>query len=142
MLNEAGSTPAYREFRPRWYRKRVSTYWWLWKWSYMKFVLREISSVFVAWFVVVTLAQLRCLREGSEAYAQWQAWTRSPLPLALNTVSFLFVVLHTITWFNLSARAMVLRLGSKRVPGVLIAGANYVVWAVVSAIVVRIILGG
>jgi fumarate reductase subunit C len=140
--SEAQSAPPYAEFHPRWYRKRVSTYWWLWKWSYMKFVLREMSSVFVAWFVVMTLAQIRSLGEGAEAYAQWQAWMRNPLLLALNAVSFLFVVLHAVTWFNLAPRAMDLRVGGKRVPGLLIAGANYLAWAVVSLIVVRIILGG
>jgi len=42
---------------PRWYRKRVSTYWWLQRWEYLRFVLREISSVFVAIFVVEMLSK-------------------------------------------------------------------------------------
>ena len=51
----------YTGYHPRWYRERVSTYWWLWHWRYLKFVLREISSVFVALFVVITLLQVRAL---------------------------------------------------------------------------------
>ena len=46
---------AYTEFRPKWYRARVSTYWWLGQWSYTKFILRELSSVFVGYFIVITL---------------------------------------------------------------------------------------
>ena len=42
------NTPQYTEYHPRWYRKRVSTYWWMGSWKYMKFILRELSSIFVA----------------------------------------------------------------------------------------------
>ena len=37
------------EYLPRSYHTRVSTYWWLKRWAYLKFILREASSVFVAW---------------------------------------------------------------------------------------------
>ncbi len=134
--------PAYTAFHPRWYRSRVSTYWWLWKWPYLKFVLRELSSVSVAYFVVLTLVQLGSLSEGPEAYAEFQNWLKSPLALALSAISFFFVLLHTITWFNLAPRAMALRLGGKRVPDVVIAVSNYVVWVIVSAVVGWLLLGG
>ncbi len=134
--------PAYTAFHPRWYRSRVSTYWWLWKWPYLKFVLRELSSVSVAYFVVLTLVQLGSLSEGPEAYAEFQNWLKSPLALALSAISFFFVLLHTITWFNLAPRAMALRLGGKRVPDVVIAASNYVVWVIVSAVVGWLLLGG
>src|SRR5713101_5793515 len=57
-MKSAAATPAYTLNHPRWYRKRVSTYWWLQRWEYLRFVLREVSSVFVAWFVVLTLLQI------------------------------------------------------------------------------------
>jgi fumarate reductase subunit C len=38
----------YTEYPPKGYRVRMSTYWWLGRWPYLKFILREISSVFVA----------------------------------------------------------------------------------------------
>ena len=52
MSDGATSTPTYH---PRWLRRRVSTYWWLEKRSYFAFILREVSSMFVAWFVVYLL---------------------------------------------------------------------------------------
>ncbi len=137
-----GPAPAYTEFHPRWYRPRVSTYWWLWSWPYTKFVLREISSIFVAFFVLITLAQIRALGRGPEAYAKFEARMRSPLLVALNVVVFLFVLLHTITWFNLAPKAMVVRVGGRRVPGWLIAGSNYAAWAVISGIVAWFLLAG
>jgi len=132
----------YTEHHPRWYRERVSTYWYLWRWPYLKFVLREISSVFVAWFVVLTLLQIRALSEGPAAYAEFQDWLRTPLLLAVNAISLGFVLFHTITWFNLAPAAMVVRVGGKRVPGWIIAGSNYAAWLVASAVVAWLVLRG
>ena len=137
-----GRAPSYTDFHPRWYRVRVSTYWWLTKWAYLQFVLRELSSIFVAWFVVLTLLQIRCLSQGPEAYARWQEWMRNPFLIAGNVVTLFFVLLHTVTWFNLAPRAMAVRVAGKRVPALLIAAANYLAWAVVSVILAWIILGG
>jgi hypothetical protein len=32
--------PAYTDHHPRWYRRRMSTYWWGQRWSYVAFILR------------------------------------------------------------------------------------------------------
>jgi fumarate reductase subunit C len=135
-------TPTYSIYPSRWYRPRVSTYWWLWRWPYLKFILREFSSVFVAYFVVLTLLQLWALSDGAEAYARFQEWLKAPGVIALNGVSLLFVLFHTITWFNLAPKAMVVRLRGKRVPDLLIAGSNYGAWLVVSVVVAWLILRG
>jgi len=134
--------PRYTEHHPRWYRERVSTYWYLSHWPYLKFVLREISSVFVAWFVILTLLQIRALAQGPAAYVEFQDWLRTPLLLAVNAVSLGFVLFHTITWFNLAPAAMVVRVSGKRVPGWIIAGSNYAAWLVASAVVAWLILRG
>jgi fumarate reductase subunit C len=133
-------TPAYTDYHPRWYRPRVSTYWWLWRRAYLKFILRELSSIFVVYFVVLILLLLRALSHGPEAYAAFQEWLKTPRLIALNGVSLLFVLFHTITWFNLAPRAMVMRVRGKRVPDLLIAGANYGVWLVVSVAVAWLML--
>jgi len=130
------------EYLPKSYHTRVSTYWWLTRWAYLKFILREASSVFVAWIVVVTLLQVRALTRGPAAYAELQDWLRSPLLLALNAVSLCFVIFHAVTWFNLTPKAMVIRWRGKRLPSLAIAAPNYVAWAVVSAAVAWILLRG
>src|SRR2546426_4976960 len=45
----------YTLYHPRWYRRRVSVWWWLQNRAYAGFVLRELTSVFVAFFAGVTL---------------------------------------------------------------------------------------
>ena len=135
-------TPAYTEFHPRWHRTRVSTYWWLQRWSYLAFILRELSSVFIAWFVVYLLLLVRAVIQGDSRYQQFLGWSGSPVVLLLNLVSLGFVVFHTVTWFNLAPQAMVVRLRGQRVPGTWIAASNYAAWALVSALVAWLLLGG
>ena len=132
--------PAYTEYHPRWYRRRVSTWWWLGRWTHLKFILRELSSIFVAFVVVITLLQVRALSRGPEAYAELQGWLKQPYMIGLNVLSLFFVLFHTITWFNLAPRAMVVRIGGKRVADFKIAAANYAAWLVVSAVIGWIVL--
>jgi fumarate reductase subunit C len=130
------------EYQLKSYRARLSTYWWLSRWVYFKFILREASSVFVAWFVVLTLLQIRALARGPADYAEFQRWLQSPLVLALNIVSLFFVIFHAVTWFSLAPKAMAIRLQGKRLPNLAISAPNYVAWVVISAAVAWIILRG
>jgi len=132
---EAMKAPHYTEFHPRWYRPHVSVYWWLGEWHYLKFILRELSSVAVAIFVVETLLLISALRKGPEAYAHFLESMRNPFAVVINILCFFFVIFHTITWFNLAPSAMPIRLGGKRVPAVLVAAPSYVAWVVVSVFI-------
>ena len=133
---------AYTPYHPKWYRRHVSTYWWLGQASYLIFTLRELSSVFVAFFVVLMLLHIRALTRGPEALAEFQNWLRTPLLIALNAFALFFVLFHTITWFNLAPRAMVVRLRGRRVPDTVIAASNYIAWLAISAVVAWVLLGG
>ena len=130
------------EYVPKTFRIRLSTYWWLGRWSYLKFILRELSSVFVAWFVIMTLLQIRALQRGPADYMEFQEWLRSPILVGLNALSLLFVIFHAVTWFNLAPKAMAIRVGGKRVPSLLIAAPNYFAWLAISAAVAWLLLRG
>jgi len=130
----------YTEFHPRWYRPQVSVYWWLGQRQYLKFILRELSSVFVAIFVMTTLLQLYALKGGPQAYAEFESSLQSPLVITMNAIGFVFIVFHAITWFNLAPSAMPVRLGGKRVPEFLVAAPSYVMWIVVSAFISWLVL--
>ena len=103
--------------------------------------MRELTSIFVAYFVVLTLLQLDALTQGPEAYTHFQQWLKMPLLIVFNGVSFLFVMFHAITWFNLAPRAMPIRIGGKRIPDILIAAPNYLLWLAASAFVTWLLLG-
>ena len=125
--------PAYTAYHPRWFRPRMSTYWWLRRPAYLAFILRELSSIFVGWFAVYLLLLVRAVSQGEPGYQEFLGWSGRPVVLALNVVSGLFLVYHAITWFNLAPKAMVVRVRGKRVPDWAVAGSNYLAWVVLSA---------
>jgi fumarate reductase subunit C len=133
-------TPVYTPYHPRWYRARITTYWWSRRWAYLKFILRELSSIFVAYFVVLTLLQIRALTQGPDAYARFQERLKAPVLVALNALAFFFVLFHAVTWFNLAPKAMNLRMRGKRVPDLLIVLPNYVAWLAISTVVAWLLL--
>jgi fumarate reductase subunit C len=134
--------PSYTPHHPKWYRPRMSVWWWLKKWPYTKFVLRELTSVFVAFYALVTLCQIRAVAAGPEAYSRFADRLASPGFFLLNAVAFIAVGFHAVTWFNLAPKAMVVAVRGRRVPDVAIAAANYVAWAVLSGLIAWIVLGG
>jgi succinate dehydrogenase subunit C len=134
--------PLYTEYHPRWFRARTSTYWWLKRGSYFSFILRELSSIFIAWFVVYLLLLVRAVIQGDARYQQFLRFSGGPVVVLLNLVSLGFVVFHTVTWFNLAPKAMVMHVRGNRVPASWITAANYFTWALASALVAWLLLGG
>ena len=141
-MSTGSRAPQYTLYHPRWYRRRVSVWWWLQNRSYASFVLRELTSVFVAFFAVVYLWGLLTLVQGPEAYARFLARLRMPVFVFLHAVAFPFVVFHAVTWFNLAPKAMAVRVRGKRVPDGVVIGLNYAAWLFVSIAVAAILLRG
>jgi fumarate reductase subunit C len=131
----------YTEFHPRWYRPRMPVFWWVGRRSYLIFVIRELSSVFVAWSVVFLLLLVNAVGQGAKEYQQFLHLSREPWMLALNVITLAFLVFHAITWFNLAPQAIVVRLRGERVPRSWVAGAHFAGWAVLSVLVAWLILG-
>jgi fumarate reductase subunit C len=121
------------------YRRPVSTWWWLRKRSYLVFVLRELSSVFVAWFVAFLLVMITAVGRGESSYQRFLDVAAHPVLVAINVVAFAFLVLHVVTWFALTPQAMVVRLGGRRVPGSVILASQYAGLVVVSAFVLWLV---
>ena len=122
------------------YRRPVSLLWWVRKRTYFVFVMRELSSLFVGWLVLYLLLLVRAVSRGGAAYDDYLDWAGSPWVVALNVVAFLFVLLHAITWFNLTPQAMDLRVGGRPVPAVAVIGAQWAGLAVVSAGIAWLVL--
>lgn len=117
------------------YRRPISTWWWTRKRTYFVFVMRELSSIFIAWFIVYLLRLISAVGDGRAAYDHFLDWASSPFVVFLNVLALVFVVLHVVTWFSLTPQAMALRVRGRPVPGALIIASQYVGLAVVSAFV-------
>lgn len=137
-----GPAPFYTPYHPAWYRRRMSVFWWLHKASYAWFVARELTSVFVAYFAVLLILELRALSQGPDAHARFLARLASPGFLILDVVALVFVVFHAVTWFNLAPSAAVVHVGGRRVPDRAIAAANYAAWLVLSLAVAWLVTRG
>jgi len=94
---------------PTMYRQPVSRLWWLKKRTYFMFVLRELSSVFVAWFAVFLMIMVVAIGRGEKSYQMFLDWAASPVIVVINVVALAFSLLHTVTWFALTPQAMVVR---------------------------------
>ncbi len=117
------------------YRRPISTWWWLRKRSYFLFVMRELSSLFVAWLVLFLLLFVEAVFEGEDAYRDFLDRASSGPLLVVNVIAFAFLLLHTVTWFGVTPQAMDLRLRGRKVPTAAVLGAQYVALAVVSGFV-------
>jgi fumarate reductase subunit C len=122
------------------YRQPVDRYWWVKRRSYLLFTLREISCVFVAWFVVYLLLLVHAISAGRDSYARFLDWSANPLLVALNVVALIFLLLHAVTWFGLAPRAMVVHVRGRRIPARAVLAGHYAAWLVVSAVVAWVVM--
>jgi fumarate reductase subunit C len=134
MTPSGGTTTDLRPYKPR-----ISTWWWTRKRSYTVFVLRELSSVFIAWFVVFLILFVYAVGQSEAAYRNFLDWASAPWVIALNVVSLLFVLLHTVTWFSLTPQAMEVRIDDWKVPAFHILAGQYTGLLVVSLFVLWLV---
>jgi fumarate reductase subunit C len=127
--------------QPRRYFQPISPFWWLRRRSYFLFALRELSCLFVAWFVVSLLLLVSSINAGNDRYQQFLSTSANPWMLLLNMIALLFVVLHAITWFSQTPQVIVVRMHGRRVPRKWIVMFIYLFWAVLSAVVAWTIMG-
>ena len=119
----------------------IETTWWLRKGSYFAFILREMSCVFVAWFVVYLLMLVNAVIQGDARYQEFLTWSASSSVVLLNVISFFFLLFHAVTFFDAAPQAMVVKLGPNKVPGSAILAGSYAGLLAVSLIVCWLLLG-
>ena len=109
--------------------------------SYTKFIFRELTSLAVAYSVVLLLTQIWVLSLGEEAYERFTTLLQSPPALIFNGLVLLVLLFHTVTWLNLAPRALVVHLGGRRLPDTAVLAAHYLAWLLASGLVAWVLLG-
>ena len=117
-----------------------SNAWWNRSWAYRLFLLRELSAVFVAIYVVLLLALVRQVRGGEGAFEDWLDVLRHPALWIVHLAALGFAQLHTTTWFRAMPKGLPLKIAGRRAPPDLLVAANYALWALVSAVVLIVFL--
>lgn len=100
---------------------------------YMRYMLREFSCLFIGGWTLLMVWGLKQLAAGPAAWAGFLELLKSPASIVFHVATLAFAVYHSVTWFNLTPKALPLQLGEDFVPDWVIAGAHFAAWAVVSA---------
>ena len=106
--------------------------WWLRNLKYFLFMMRELSSVFIAAFLILYLYEFFLLSKGASVHAAFQLSLRTPAFLLFYAVALLFAVYHSVTWFGVVGRIQIVKIGSLKVPPVLVTASAFVGWLAVS----------
>jgi len=102
---------------------------------YLRYMSREITSIFIGAYCVLLVFGLAALAGGPEPYAAFIAALQSPLSIAFHVAVFIAALYHATTWFNATQVAMKIQIGEDFLPGSTITGAHYVIWAVLSLVI-------
>jgi fumarate reductase subunit C len=129
---QAAPAPLHRPWPGAWFLQRR---------GYVKFMLRELTALFVGIYLIVMLAFLHRMGQGEAAFGGLLASLTRPGWRVLHALALAAAVWHSITWFNLTPKAMPLRIGERRVPDAWVALAmGYLPWLVVTLLILLAIL--
>lgn len=124
------------------YKKPMSIFWWTSRLAHIKFISRELTSVFVAGYAIVFMLYVRSILQGPEAFEEFSSMMRSPLMITLHVIALSALLFHSATWFNLAPKAMVIKVGDKNIPGIIIVLMNYGGWLVITLALTWLLLQG
>lgn len=131
---------AVRPDKSKLYYPKMPSAWWLRKLSYFLFMLRELSSVFIALFLVIYLAQIHQLTQGPFAYMAFARKFQSPGWIFFHIVVLAFALYHTYTWFSSSAVVLPVKIGDHFLSRNAVVLLNIVAWIVVSLVIASLFM--
>lgn len=123
--------------KTREYVRRVPLTWWLRKPPYLTFMVREITGIFIAAYAVLLVVLMQRARVPRVFHAFYQS-LGSSRSMDFHVAVLCFALFHSVTFFNLTPRVLVFHRGEDKVPDNAIRAAHYLLWLVVSAILILI----
>ena len=114
------------------YIRPVPTSWWLKRRAYFLFILRELTSVFIAVFLILFLILLYQLSLGRQAYEAYLDFLATPGMIAFAVVALIAALYHTVTSMGFLPNIIVVRFGEYRVPAIAYTLLTYSGWIFVS----------
>ena len=123
MAEEVSRKPYVREMTFRWIFRHP---------RYLRYMVREFSCLFIGGYTLLLVWGLKQLAEGPGAWVAFLEWLKSPASIAFHVLALGFAAYHSITWFNLTPKALPLQIGEAFVPDGAISGAHFAAWAALS----------
>jgi len=116
--------------------------WWKRDAYFIRYMVREVTAVFVAAYAVILLFGLVRLAQGEAAFNGWLQYLKTPWMLVFHLIVLATFVYHTWSWFNIMPKTMpIMFVGGKRVQPGTITGTG-IAAAVVACLAVLLIVKG
>jgi len=129
MAEEVSRKPYVREMTYRWIFRHP---------RYVRYMVREFSCIFIGAWTLMMVWGLKQLAEGRASWDAFLEMLRSPWSIAFHVLVLGFSLYHTVTWFNLTPKALPVQVGEAFVPDAVIAGAHYAAWAMLSLVLLKL----
>ncbi|RRJ83077.1 fumarate reductase subunit C [Aestuariirhabdus litorea] len=137
MISEHNTNAVNR--RP--YVRKQSAGWWLDKQYYFLYMLREGTSLVLAVYAIMLATGVMRLIQGPLAWQGWVETVTSSLAIPLHLLMLVALFYHTLTWFRLAPRIVVIRVGGKALDPVLVERGHWVA-CVVTTLLLMLLWGG
>ena len=114
--------------------------WWLRKQSYLFFMIRELTSLAVlAYGVLIVTAMWAAADEAS--FTTFFDFLKSTPSVLIHVGLLILAIVHTFTWIALTPKVLVLWQDDERVDPDVIAGANGILFLLITGVVLWVVLG-
>ena len=116
--------------------------WWRKNPFYVRYMIREASSVFLAIYTVILLVGLLRLTQGEAAYEAWRAALTSFGSVVFHGLALLTVGYHAYTWWKVAPKtAPDLRFAGRPFPQLVMTAGGWLATLGVSALVYIVVRG-
>jgi fumarate reductase subunit C len=110
--------------------------WWLGQRRYFLYMIRELTSLFLALYCALIVVGLLRLSQGRAAWEAFLAGLSSAPGIVFQLICLAFAIYHSVTWFAVTPKAMPpLMVKGQPVPAGRIVAWHYGAWAVISLVV-------
>ena len=99
---------------------------------YVRYLVREFSCLFIGGWTLLMVWGLKQLAEGPAAWGAFLEVLRTPESIVFHVLALAFAAYHSVTWFNLTPKALPLQRGEAFVADADISGAHFGAWAALS----------
>jgi fumarate reductase subunit C len=123
MAEQVGRRPHVRPITSEWIFRHP---------RYLKYMVREFSCLFIGAWTLMLVCAIARLSEGPEAWANFLEGLKRPEIVIFHVVALAFAAYHSVTWFQLTPKALPLQLGENFLPDGVIAGAHFAAWGLLS----------
>ena len=114
--------------------------WWLRKQSYLFFMIRELTSLAVLAYAILIITAIWTAADKSSFVPLFE-FLKSTTSVVIHVGLLILAMVHTFTWIALTPKVMVLWQNDERVEPDLIAGANGILFLLISGVVLWVVLG-